>query len=47
MTRGIIGLQALPLTPFTDANAIDEATCRKELEFSIENGVHGFVVGSK
>ena len=47
MTKEIRGVQALPLTPFSESGQIDEAAFRKELEFCIENGVDGFVVGGK
>jgi 4-hydroxy-tetrahydrodipicolinate synthase len=42
-----VGVQALPLTPFSESGQIDEAAFRKELEFCIESGVDGFVVGVK
>ena len=47
MTKEITGVHALPLTPFTESGEIDEAALRKHLDFCVENGVEGLILGGK
>ena len=43
MTTQHRGLFAIPVTPFTDTGAFDEASLRRTLAFCLEAGTHGIV----